>query len=92
VLRPEFPIKTRRLVLRPYLESDLDALADIQGRPEVVRYLCWEPRDLEQVRVSLREWLAQATIEKPGDRLHVAVTLAETGVLIGDVMLVWHSA
>ncbi len=37
MLRPEYPIETERLLLRPYREADVDVLHDIQSRPEVVR-------------------------------------------------------
>lgn len=92
MLRPEFPIKTRRLVLRPFQESDLDAFADIQGREDVARYLYTGPRTRDEVEVLLRERVGQGAIEKPGDSLRLAVTLADSGTLIGDVVLVWRSA
>src|SRR5580692_10905086 len=53
VLRPEYPIRTERLILRPFAESDLEDLHAFQSLPEVARYLYWEPRDREQVRQAL---------------------------------------
>ena len=91
MLRPEFPIKTRRLVLRPYVESDLDALAEIQAREDVTRYLYWGPRTREQAEESLRTKIGQTSLGKQGDALSLAVTLADSGVLIGDVILFWRS-
>ena len=54
MLRPEYPIETERLLLRPYREADIDVLHDIQSRPEVVRYLYWEPRTRERVEQLIR--------------------------------------
>ena len=41
---PRYPIRTERLLLRPYRRSDLDALVDVRSREEVVRYLEWGVR------------------------------------------------
>ncbi|HVK19915.1 MAG TPA: GNAT family N-acetyltransferase [Actinokineospora sp.] len=89
--RPELPIKTRRLVLRPFTMDDLDALHAIQSREDVVKYLYWEPRTRDETETALREWLTRTVLEKEGDSLRLAVTLADTGELIGDVMLNWIS-
>src|SRR5665811_1089712 len=42
MLRPDYPIRTPRLVLRPYALGDFDALHDIQSRPGVTRYLLFD--------------------------------------------------
>jgi RimJ/RimL family protein N-acetyltransferase len=91
VLSPEYPIRTERLLLRPYTEDDLDAVADIQSRPDVTRYLYWGPRDRAQARGSLAMKIAANGFRQEGDNLTLAVVLPETGALIGDVMLVWLS-
>jgi RimJ/RimL family protein N-acetyltransferase len=88
---PELPIRTERLLLRPYTEHDFDALYDIQSRPDVVRYLYVGTRDREQVRESLRQKIAASGLREEGDNLTLAVVLPETGELIGDVILIWHS-
>ena len=59
VLKPSYPIRTDRLILRPFTPADLDALHAIQSLPEVSRYLYWEPRDAEQVRPLLPGAAAQ---------------------------------
>jgi len=87
VLRPDYPIKTDRLVLRPFAESDLDALYAYQHLPEVARYLMWPPRDRAQTEAALKYRIAHPTLEKEGDVLVFAVELQESGALIGDVNL-----
>ena len=56
MLRPSYPIITDRLILRPFIEDDLDAVHAYQGLPEVARYLYWDPRD----RAATAEALATA--------------------------------
>jgi RimJ/RimL family protein N-acetyltransferase len=86
------PIVTERLTLRPFETGDLDAVHDIQSRPEVVRYLYWQPRDRREARASLKRKIGQTRIEKTGDVLNLAVTERSGGVVIGDVMLAYTSA
>jgi RimJ/RimL family protein N-acetyltransferase len=91
VLRPDYPIKTDRLVLRPFEESDLDDVYGYQQLPEVARYLMLPPRDRAQTAAALKYRIEHPTLEKEGDILVLAVVLQETGALIGDVNLAWVS-
>jgi RimJ/RimL family protein N-acetyltransferase len=86
-----YPLRTARLLLRPYIESDFDDMYDIQSRPEVARYLYWGPRSHEQVRQSIEQRMRSISITHEGDELTLAVVLPETGRVIGDVLLVWTS-
>jgi RimJ/RimL family protein N-acetyltransferase len=83
VLRLEAPIETERLRLRRFAREDLDALVAIQSRPEVARFLYWEPRDREEVEPSLAQLIAAAAIESEGDLLALAVERREDGALVG---------
>jgi RimJ/RimL family protein N-acetyltransferase len=87
--KPDYPLKTARLTLRPFVMGDLDALHDIQSRPEVTRYLLFDARDRDQVRKVLEERMQADFIER--DALNLAVVLPETGALIGDVVLFLRS-
>ncbi len=89
MLRPEYPLETARLTLRPYTLDDLDDLYDIQSRPEVVRYLYWEPRTLDQVREALRKKIDETVLTEAGQSLALAVVERETGVLVGELDLFW---
>jgi RimJ/RimL family protein N-acetyltransferase len=96
VLRPDYPIKTRRLILRPFTEFDLEDLYAIQSLPEVARYLYWEPRDREQVRQALLSMVRGWALMTEGDVLALAVVLPSAGLpsagtVIGDVILKWSS-
>ncbi len=87
MLRPEYPIETARLLLRPFAGRDLDDLYDYQSRPDVVRYLYWQQRDRGQVAEALVQKIGQATIENPGDSLVLAVVRPEMGRVVGEVNL-----
>jgi RimJ/RimL family protein N-acetyltransferase len=84
-------IATERLILRPFEERDIDALFDLQSRPEVTRYLYWEPRSLIEVRASLAKKMSSTHLGSDGDILSVAVADRAGGVLIGDLTLVYLS-
>ncbi len=45
---PAWPIETARLLLRPFLASDLEALHAIHGDEENVRWLYNDARTLEE--------------------------------------------
>ncbi|MGX7827549.1 GNAT family N-acetyltransferase [Actinokineospora sp. 24-640] len=89
MLRPEFPITTPRLRLRPFVADDLDALHKIQSRDDVAKFLYWGPRTREETAAALAGRLEMTTLEAEGDTLLLAVTV--DGELIGDVNLQWHS-
>jgi RimJ/RimL family protein N-acetyltransferase len=93
VLKPDYPIRTARLLLRPLdPDRDVDAVHAYQSRPDVCRYIPYEPRSRGQVRERLADAERRgAVIEKEGDALNLAVVLRDTEELIGDVMLFYRS-
>ncbi|RJL34332.1 GNAT family N-acetyltransferase [Bailinhaonella thermotolerans] len=86
------PVETERLLLRPFTESDLDDLHDIQRRPDVARYLLSHPRSREETQEALAARVRQTDLRNEGDNLAIAVELRETGRLIGDFNLEYLSA
>lgn len=91
MLRPTYPIATRRLLLRPFTMDDLEALHAIQSRPDVTRYLMWGPRSLGEVRDVLAKRARTTTLEAEGETLVLAMGLPDSGALVGDVNLHWIS-
>ncbi len=89
--RPATPLRTERLLLRPFEEGDLAALIEIQSRQDVARWLYWEPRSADEVRESLDLKMTGHTLHAAGDTLSFAVVLRETGELVGDCNLTWTS-
>src|SRR5215472_1414066 len=91
VLKPDYPVRTPRLVLRPFTPDDLDALLDFHRLPEVTRYLYHEPRNRAEVSVLLQGKIAASVLPADGKALCLAAELADTGQLVGDCTLFWLS-
>ena len=91
MLHPEYPIRTERLLLRPLdVTTDVDAAHAYQSDEDVCRYIPYSPRTRDQVADRLTQ--ARSTIGGPGQVINVALEVAATGELIGDVVLFFHSA
>ncbi|MGF9562250.1 GNAT family protein [Neorhizobium sp. JUb45] len=79
-------ITTQRLILRKFSPDDFASYAAYRSREDVYRYLYATP----SVGSALEEKFARlldAPFENDGDDFRLAVTRAEDGALIGDVML-----
>lgn len=79
-------IKTQRLVLRQFEQYDIEKLHEICSQPYVLK---WMP-DWEQPIEQRREWLGWVKKQYPlatkeSARIMLAVTLKETGTIVGMV-------
>jgi RimJ/RimL family protein N-acetyltransferase len=90
-MTPAWPLETERLRLRPFELDDLDVLHEIYSDADVVRYLYEEPRTRDELVPALERKLARTALAVEGDGLSAAVTLRETGQVVGDVSLFWLS-
>lgn len=77
-------LKTERLTLRPFCESDAEAMFENwAGDKEVTKYLTWMPHEnVEQTRMLLRLWEAES---KEKNRYHWAIEYE--GEVVGDIAL-----
>ncbi|HEX2193872.1 MAG TPA: GNAT family protein [Candidatus Limnocylindria bacterium] len=91
MLRPDFPLRTERLLLRPFDDGDLDQLLVMQADPDVARYLYWEPRDREEVAQSIQRFKPMDRIDDESDSLRLAAVLRDSGELVGDYSLRLYS-
>jgi RimJ/RimL family protein N-acetyltransferase len=82
-----YPLETERLLLRPFGPDDFDALLAIHSRPDVARWLLWEPRNRDEVRSTLARKQTETTLARDGDTISLAVVLKGSSELIGDVIL-----
>jgi RimJ/RimL family protein N-acetyltransferase len=89
MLKPDYPITTERLILRPFTSDDLDDLYAYQSHPDVVRYLYWGTRTKDEVVEVLERRATMTTLEKEEDIIVLAVEL--DGTVIGDVNISWRS-
>jgi RimJ/RimL family protein N-acetyltransferase len=91
MFEPEYPIRTERLLLRPYALGDVDALYAYQRLPEVHRYLYTEPRTRAETEALVAERAGSAGLTEVGQAITLVADLAQTGELVGDCMLFWRS-
>jgi RimJ/RimL family protein N-acetyltransferase len=91
VLRPDYPIKTVRLLLRPFETTDLDDVLAYRKLPEVNRYLYSEPSDRVDAAERLAKQVDQCELTDEGQELVLAVVLPEADRVVGEVGLTWHS-
>lgn len=90
-LRPVYPLRTGRLLLRPLSAGDVDALLSYRSRPDICRYVPFEPMDRRTVEARLATDWAGTALTAEGQALTLGVELAGTGELAGDVVLFWRS-
>ena len=88
-MRPDYPIQTERLVLRPFDPGDVDDVFVYRSLPEVNRYLYCEPCTREEAAEALTRWAEQDEITEEGQSLALAVVLEDH--VIGEVDLKWLS-
>ena len=88
---PALPIRSERLVLRAFVSEDFDELLEFHSLPEAVAYVPFEARDAESMAANLKRKLTGGVFRGDGDLIELAVTLAGSGRLIGDLLLILHS-
>jgi RimJ/RimL family protein N-acetyltransferase len=91
-LRPSYPVRTARLLLRSLRREDTPALLGYRSLPEVCRWVPFEPMNAQTIAARLQGHWAATSLEAEGDVLTLGVEAATTGEVIGDVMLRWLSA
>jgi RimJ/RimL family protein N-acetyltransferase len=90
-LRPEYPIRTQRLLLRPVTIEDADALLAYRSIADVCRYVPFEPMTREEIIERIASRWGHAELTDEGQALMLGAEVAGTGELAGDVVLFWHS-
>ena len=90
-LRPAYPVRGERLLLRPLAVSDADALLAYRSRDDVCRYVPFEPMSRDDILERIAGQWARTELTDQGQALTLGAQVGETGELAGDVMLFWHS-
>lgn len=90
-LRPDYPLTTPRLRLRPFTRGDVDAVFSYRGREDVARYLFDQPLSRDECALAIQQRTTQLQLFAEGDRIILAVETLETGELVGEVSLIWRS-
>ncbi|MER6952146.1 GNAT family protein [Nonomuraea sp. NPDC000554] len=92
MLRPDYPIRTERLLLRPLTAADLDAMHAYKSQPDVVRYVPYDALTRDEVAERIAGRWSQGELTAPGQVITLGIEEQHTGRLVGDVVLFWHSA
>jgi RimJ/RimL family protein N-acetyltransferase len=90
-LRPSYPVRTERLLLRPLAAGDADAMLAYRGREDVAQYVPFEPMSRHDIIERLAGPWARTELTDEGQSLTLGAQVRETGELAGDVTLFWHS-
>ena len=92
-LRPDYPVVTDRLLLRPLdRPTDVAAMHAYRSDEEVCRYVPFSPGTLEEMAERFRDpERVRSVIDAEGQVLSLAIERRDTGDMIGDLVLFWHS-
>ena len=91
MFQPDYPIVTARLLLRPFVETDLDSLHALYSRDDVTRYLYTAALTRSEAAETLQKRMRRTAFAAEGDAIALMVEERDTGALIGDVVLIWNS-
>src|SRR5664279_807190 len=90
MLRPDYPIKTERRLLRPYEPDDFDAALTYWSRPDVTRFLYLEAFTTETFVERLGLLMGRTELNVEGDVLTLAIVPDGVEHVVGDVTLFWR--
>ncbi|WP_354060745.1 GNAT family protein [Devosia sp. 2618] len=90
-LYPDYPIRTSRLLLRPFTRGDVEAVYSYRRREDVARYLFDVPLSKEECALAVQQRISQVGLERLDDKIVLAVELAANSAVIGEVSLIWRS-
>lgn len=90
-VQPQYPLITERLRLRPFVRGDVDAVFAYRSREDVARYLFDQPMSREECALAVQQRTTQLALEAEGDRIILAAETLESGVLVGELSLIWRS-
>lgn len=85
-------IETQRLALRPFTMADVDAVHAYHSLEKTARYQYWEPRSRDEVAREVTKWADGGWDRQASDAEAIvfAVTLRQSGKLIGDMVLLFR--
>lgn len=90
-LRPRYPVRSERLLLRPLAMGDVDALLAYRSREDVCRYVPFEPLSRDDIIERIAGQWARTELTDEGQWLTLGVHVSKTSELAGDVGLCWRS-
>lgn len=91
MLKPAYPLRTERLLLRPMSDDDFEDLYAFQSDPDVTRYVMYDARTRDDMRTALAAKKRDTALLRDGDALSLAVTVPPEPTVIGEVNLFLRS-
>jgi RimJ/RimL family protein N-acetyltransferase len=91
-LRPDYPVCTARLRLRPVTARDADALLAYRSLVEVCRYVPFEPMDADQIAQRIAGRWSESTLGDGNQSMFLGIALADSDRVIGDLTLMMGPA
>ena len=85
-LKPWFPIYTKRLLLRPFVQGDFDAVHAYANDEAVIRYMDWGPNTPQETQAALDRFSEARLHASLGD-VNLAVHHIADGEVIGSIRL-----
>lgn len=91
-LRPDFPVTTERLRLRPPGLADVADMLAYRSRPDVTRFLPFGPMDEATLTARVRTDYARSVLDGEGQSMTLVAERRSDRRVIGDVILMFRSA
>ena len=82
-LRPTYPGRGERLLLRPLAISDADTLLAYRSREDVCRYVPFEPMSRDDIIERIAGQWARTELTDEGQSLTLGAQVGETSELVG---------
>ena len=83
-LRPTYPVRGERLLLRPLAIGDADTLLAYRSREDVCRYVPFEPMSRDDIIERIAGQWARTELTDEGQSLTLGAQVGETSELAGD--------
>jgi RimJ/RimL family protein N-acetyltransferase len=90
-LRPTYPVRGERLLLRLMAIGDADTLLAYRSREDVCRYVPFEPMSRDDIIERIAGQWARTELTDEEQSLTLGAQVGETSELAGDVVLFWRS-
>ena len=83
---PWFPIRTDRLLLRPFTQGDFDAVHAYANDQAVIRFMDWGPNTIEQTQAALDRF-SETQLHRTLADVNLAIHHLEDRMVIGSIRL-----
>jgi aminoglycoside 6'-N-acetyltransferase len=79
-------IETDRLILRPMQLTDVGDLLEYQSNPEIIRYIPWPTRSMDQVKAAAEKTISTGkfTLQEDNDYIVLVWEVKSSGKVIGQ--------